>query len=225
MENETKTDQPTPKSPKKKILFLMGILIGILLGVILTMLIVNWLENRQPKEIQIINPTQSPSRTDTVVKYVIHKHESFGLTGGGYSVPDSIATDTNYQVDESENLLLDDEDQFALEQEEEENAVPTEHMIAKSFVKAIYWDNNRNVVPAPENSPEHFLLQQWETPIKNKISYHFAGNTIQVKGTSTAQFRVIHYKGGFYLVSSKHAYPIHHNSQYEKLTEAKEFPL
>lgn len=219
MENEQKTDnQPVPTT-RRKVLFWVGITVGILLGAVLTMLIVNWLDHRRPNEIQIINPTQSPAKSDTVVKYVIHRHESYLSQGGELAVSDTSKLDSIYQDEISQDYMLDDEDIRALEQEEAANAVPTERMIAKSYVKVVFWDNDKNVTSAPDNSISQIQLQQWDTPIKNKLSYFFTGNTVRIKGAAISQFRVIHYKGTYYLVSAKHSYPIHHNSQYERMAE------
>ena len=213
MENEQKTDNQPQSNNRRKALFWVGISLGILLGAVLTMLIVNWLDHRRPNEIQIINPTQNPSKSDTVVKYVIHKHESYLTQGGDLSISDTSKIDSIYQEEISQDYMLDDEDVLALEREEEESAVPTEHMISKSFVKVIFWDNDKNMTSAPENAILNIQLQQWDTPIKNKLSYRFAGNTLQVKGIAASQCRVIHYKGTYYLVTAKHSYPIHHITQ------------
>lgn len=216
MESEQKNGHPQ-QSQKRKVLFGLGILIGILFGVALTLLLVKWMDSRKPKTVNVIQSVPQTGSSDTVVKYVIHKHESYTLPSD-YPNSDTLRSDSTY-INEEESFMMDEIDELELKQEVENSAMPTERMLAKSYVAVVYWDNDRNIITTPEGHSAQIQLQQWDTPIKNKISYQYSNNCIRIKGTSISQFKVIHYKGTLYLVSAKHAYPIHRNQQYERLVE------
>lgn len=215
--------QPTP-NPKRRVLFLLGIIVGILLGVGITMLIVNHLNSLHPKEIQLVHPTEQVGKSDTVVKYIIHKHEAMYSENPAQAI-DTAAIDTLQETELSQDYMLDEDDLLALEREEDENAVPTEKLIARSFVKVTFLDNDKNPISTPDNVVANMQLQQWETPIKNKITYQFSGNTIRIKGASIAQFKVIHYKKTYYLSTAKSCYPIRRNNQFERLIESADLRL
>ncbi len=214
---------PTPSSgPKKKVLFLIGIIFGILLGALLTMFITDWLDYRRPTEVRVLTPQPSGKGADTVVKYVVHRHETAPEEQLYHAVADTARVDTAFADDSSQDLYLDED---GLADADDDEVVVTEKMIARQMLKIQYLDNNKKEIPVPENAPAEIQFQQWETPVRNKLSYQLTGNILKVKGMSAQNVKIVHYRGKLYLVRGHQAYPLTPNMPFDRLVEDYEAGL
>ncbi len=211
---------PTPSSgPKRKVLFLVGIIVGILLGALLTMFITDWLDYRHPAEVRVLPSPVGVKGADTVVKYVVHRHERV-LEEPLYNMAaDTAQVDTSYADDYSQDLYLDEDE---LADADDDGLVMAEKMIARQMMKIQYLDNNKKEIPVPENAPAEIQFQQWETPVRNKLSYQLTGNMLKVKGMSAQNVKIVHYRGKLHLVRGHQAYPLTPNTQFERLVETAE---
>lgn len=217
---------PTPSSePKKKIMFLVGIIVGIIIGIligVLTILVMNWLDSRRPTEVRVLAPSANGSGTDTVVKYVVHRHEPLDQARAYDSAADTAQVDTSFVDDASQDLYLDEDE---LADAEDEMVVMAEKMIARQMLKIQYWDNNKKEIAVPENAPAEIQFQQWETPVRNKLSYQLTGNVLKVKGMSSQNVKIVHYKGRLHIVRGHQVYPLVPNTRFERLVEDVESGL
>ena len=217
MAEDNLSDNPRP--PKRKALFFVGILIGLLLGALVAMLIVDWIDYQRPTVVKVLERSQAASK-DTVVQYVIHKHVTEENDVSDDFVPDSLMADSTFIADDSQDLMMDDDDLDEW-QDAGGNAqnVMEDRMLSKSSVKVVYLDHNKREQSVPANALAQIHVQQWSTPIKNRISYQFSGNTLKIKGMDIGDLRVVNFKGDFYAVSGKHVFLLKPNEQYGKLVE------
>lgn len=217
--------QDTPdnnsKTPKRGILFLIAIFIGLLFGAILTLLIVDIVDTRHSSQVHILplDTTANKKSSDTVVQYVIHKYEADRYHDNTLLRSDSLSSDTSYAIDETEDLTMDyDEPYLSDDYKTPENMV-SERMLDKISVKITYLDQNKAEYTPSDHSASHLQLQVWESKIKNRLSYQFDNYTLKTKGLTPEHCKIIHFKGNFYLVNNHKVYPIHHNSDFERLVE------
>lgn len=211
---------PTPSSgPKRKVLFLVGIIVGILLGALLTMFITDWLDYRHPAEVRVLTPPMDAKGADTVVKYVVHRHEMAPEEQLYHAAADTAQVDTAFADDSSQDLYLDEDE---LADADDDEVVVAEKMLARQMLKIQYLDNNKKEIFVPENAPSEIQFQQWETPVRNKLSYQLTGNILKVKGMSAQNVKIVHYKGKIHLVRGHQAYPLTPNTQFERLVESPE---
>ena len=216
--SEKKTD-----NRRRRLLFVLGGVIGLLLGALLTMLLMDWLDYKHPTVVRVMEPTPE-GKSDTVVNYVIHKYQTENATENNSLSSDTLAADsvlsdeTDYQ-----DFMLDDDDLRELQETEvaHQNIVG-ERMLKKNVQKVIYLNHNKQEIPMPNNGIAQMQIQQWETPIKNRLSYQFSGNTVKLKGLSIENVKVVCYDDDFYLVAGKRVYALKPNKQYEKLLEVSD---
>lgn len=217
------TPDSNSKAPKRGSIFLIAILMGLLLGVLITLLVMNLIGPRQTSDIHIIpmDTTATKAKTDTVVQYVIHKYEADAFPGKSIQNPDSISSDSTYAYDETEDLTMDYEEMY-LSEDRPEESVAAEELLEKISVKVVFLDPNKVECAAPANAISPIQIQIWESLIKNKLTYHFYGNILKVKGLKPEHCKVVHFKNNYYLVNNHHVYPIRQNSQFERLLETHE---
>lgn len=217
-----------PDNRHRRLLFALGGVIGLLLGAVLTMLVVDWLDYKHPTVVKVTEPT-SEGKSDTVVNYVIHKYQSENVAETASQAADTLGMDSA-MVDELDyqDFMLDDDDLRELkETEEARQNVVGERMLKKLTQKVVYLNHNKQEIPTPNNGIAQMQIQQWETPIKNRLSYQFSGNTIKLKGLSADNVKVVCYDDNYYLVAGKRVFVLKPNRQYEKLVEVSDitFPL
>lgn len=217
-----------PDNRRRRLLFALGGVIGLLLGAVLTMLVVDWLDYKHPTVVKVTEPT-SEGKSDTVVNYVIHKYQSENVAETASQAADTLGMDSA-MVDELDyqDFMLDDDDLRELkETEEARQNVVGERMLKKLTQKVVYLNHNKQEIPTPNNGIAQMQIQQWETPIKNRLSYQFSGNTIKLKGLSADNVKVVCYDDNYYLVAGKRVFVLKPNRQYEKLVEVSDitFPL
>jgi hypothetical protein len=221
--SEKKTD-----NRRRRLLFALGGVIGLLLGALLTMLVVNWLDYGHPTVVKIMEPTLE-GKSDTVVNYVIHKYQTEKASENNPLSSDTLAADSvmSDELDYQDFMLDDDELRELQETEEAHQNIVGERMLRKSVQKVIYLNHNKQEIPMPSNGIAQIQIQQWETPIKNRLSYQFSGNTVKLKGLSAENAKVVCYEDNFYLAIGKRVYALKPNKQYEKLIEVSDvvFPL
>lgn len=64
----------------------------------------------------------------------------------------------------------------------------------------------------------YFNVEQWQSFIKNKTSYHRINNTLRIKGLDISNISIYYINGNYYLESEKHLYPIVEYPSYHKLS-------
>jgi len=223
MEAQENNGKPS-KTPSKGTLFAVAALIGLLLGAVVTLLVIDITGYHHPTVVNMI-PSKNAEAThssDTVVKYVIHKYEPQVDNQVESQDLDSIPVDSLMGIEETEDLTMDYDELYMAEEQEEHDAVVADKMLAKANVKIVYLDADKQPISTPEQKPATLQVQQWTTPIRNKLSYHLSGNILKLKGVNLDNVKVYSYKNAFLLQSGSRVYAIHPNTQFEKLVESTE---
>lgn len=212
-----------PKTPSKGTWFFIAVLIGLLLGALVTLLVIDITGYHHPTVVNMIRPEDvGPSNSDTVVKYVIHKYESPARVAFDRQDLDTLASDSLTVMDETEDLTMDYEELYMAGESDEQEAVAAEKMLAKANVKVVYLDANKQPVATPDQKPATLQVQQWATPIRNKVSYQLSGNVLKIKGLNLDNIKIYSYKNGYLLQSGGRVYAIRPNTQFERLVETQD---
>lgn len=213
-----------PKAPKKSLFFFIGMGIGLMIGMVLTMIIINLVDIHRPSVVSVLNPepVQYVADTpDTVTRIVVKNKPEITDNDDEeyYAQRDTVMTDSIYAEDVSQDLMLDE-----TEIQESQNQLPPEHIVSAKLlhtntVKVLFLNENKTETTPPDKAIAEVHIQQWETPIKNKLSYFLSDNSLKIKGLNIEHLKIIHYKNCYYLVNGNHFYAIHQNKQYERLVE------
>lgn len=212
-------------TPSKGAWFAVAVLIGLLIGALVTIVVIDLTGYHNPTVVNMIRPEDvgALSNSDTVVKYVIHKYEPQDFVTIDKQDLDTLPADSVAWLDESEDLTMDyDELYMAVEQGEQQTVAP-DRMLAKCNVKVVYMDANKQPVGTPEQKPSTMQVQQWTTPIRNKLSYQLSDNVLKIKGLTLDNVKIYGYKNGYFLQSGGRVYALRPNTQFERLVESSDF--
>lgn len=202
------------KNKEKKWLFLaVGIVVGVVIccGVVV---ITEFARNKSQSITQVIKHIyHQEAGKDTVVKVVKVQVPAEKLQ----PVPtDSLLSDSsiveNQDDFEEADFSLDDEDML-----ENDDVVIEEKVLKEEKIKVKFKDLDGHDVAVPADGIAYFVVQEWNTPIKNRISYHRQRNTLQVKGLKLEKINIVSIDKSYYLVLNDKYYEIRENEDYEKL--------
>lgn len=209
-----------PNNSKRKMLFIIGLLIGLLLGGLLAMLLVDWLDYKRPTVVKVLERTAPSGTKDTVVNYVVHKYESQDEMQPQTQDSDTLMLDSTDLDEDYQDFMLDEDDirEWRVADDNPQN-VMEDKLLKKSVLKIVYLDENKRVITNPTNASAQCQVQQWSTPIKNRLSYQFSNNVLKVKGLDVDNIKIIHYDNRYYLQSGNHVYLINPNKQFDKMLE------
>ena len=221
MDTPETTQNATPNGPKRKVLFLLGIVFGLLLGAALMLLVVNWLDYRRPREVEILRAAAPEGGKDTIVNLVIHRHVNPKNQIEIIDSSDSTSLDSLLEEDATQDLYMD-ETVALMDGDNDENDVYTPKMLENYTQKVMFLDNNKKEMPALENLPAHIQIQIWNTLVKNRIMYQFSGDVLKLKGVQSQNLKVVYWKNSHYLINGKHVYEISANNHFENLMETRD---
>lgn len=205
------------KNKEKKWLFLaVGIVVGVVIccGVVV---ITELARNKSQSITQVIKHIyHQESGKDTVVKWmkVQAPKEPVLMTADSLTIDSSL-------VDEQENW---EEVDFAIEDEDvldNDDVVIVEKIIAETTVKVHFKDVEGRDVAVPADGIASFQVQQWSTPIKNRISYHRERNMLKIKGLKLDKINIVAINKSYYLVLNETYYEISENEGFDRLIPAE----
>lgn len=154
---------------------------------------------------------------EKAVKVVPKKRESD-------QVADTLQTDTLMLFAESyENEFAElDEVDFMMEEYESE-PVSEEKIVANKRIKVQYVTSD-TLDSAPQIS-EYFIVEQWSSPIQNRITYSRDNQMLKIKGMDVSKIEIYNINGEYFLLNGTRYYMLNNNSDFEKLIEVTEPPL
>jgi hypothetical protein len=193
----------------KGVLFFIGLLFGILICGILFYFDIKIFESKflPQKEKEVISIT----KTDTV--YI----ETFPIIK-----KQNIETQIKDTVEENmgANQNVEDisiyETAFSFEKDEQDE-IFTDQLLKTRTVKVKLFQKELQEVILPENFFQFFEIQQWNTPIKNKITYNRIQNMIKIKGMEINNMNVVFWNNVYYLEVMNRYYSINETERFEKL--------
>lgn len=201
------------KKEKKWLFFAIGLIVGFLISAV-AFVVFAMIQSQSRSFTKTIEHIYSRENTrDTVVKYV------------NVVSKESEPTKTN-QVPELQDTVMFEEDpldydevdfSYAEEMGTAGDVVVVDKIIAQKKLQVKFKNAEFKDASATDAALTELEVQQWNTPIKNRITYRFTGNILQVKGLDVDKMEIIYYDQHYYLCYHGNYYLLENNNAYEKL--------
>jgi len=191
----------------KGILFFIGLLLGILICAL-----IYYLDVHIPKIPVIIEKKEVVKQVDTV--YVetprkSKKQESENITDNTVNVENIIDTQPSIETTMYET-------EFSFEGEEHDDVFSDKLLYTRIVKVRIINADNQDII-TPEDFFQSFEIQQWSTPIKNKITYHRNQNMIKIKGIEIDKVSVVFINDSYFIEIGNRYFSIPETISFEKL--------
>ena len=213
------TQNPEKQNNKNKnwLFLLIGVLVGFVLSLSLYLIDKHFFPNHiyLTKTIERIMPRDKADEV-AVAKQATAQNESSNRRTE--QVADTLQGDT-LLLGDSYDSGLDDVD-FMMDDYEAE-LVSEDKIVANKRVKVHFVDAD-TLKPA---TTEYFIVEQWNSPIKNRITYYRDNTMLKIKGMDVSKIEILHVKGEYYLLNGGRYYLLNNNNAFEKLTEATAAPM
>ena len=201
------------KKERKWLYFAIGLIVGFLISAV-AFVVFAMIQNQSKSFTKTIEHIyRGENKKDTVVKYVnvVSKEPLAAVSEAQAQQADSLniaeLPETYDEVDFS--YLVDDPS--------DEEVVIMDKVLAQKTVKVRFKNADFKDIAAEEGAVSSMEVQQWNTPIKNRISYCFSGNMLQVKGLDVDKMEIVHYDQHYYLCHHGNYYLLENNNTFEKL--------
>ena len=216
MDSTQKTEKQKDKS-KNWLFLLIGVLVGFVLSLSLYLIDKHFFPEhvRLVKMIERAVPGVDAEESEGVavkpalVEAQNHKAPLAADTLRG----DTLLLGDSYDSD------LDDVD-FMMDDYEAE-LVSEDKIVANRRVKVRFAEAD-TLKPA---QTEYFLVEQWNSPIKNRITYYRDNLMLKIKGMDVSKIEIYYIKGEYYLLNGNRYYQLNNTTSFEKLTEANVVPM
>ena len=201
------------KKEKKWLYFAIGLIVGFLISA-MAFVVFAMIQSQSKSFTKTIEHIYSRENyKDTVVKYV------------NVARKESETSQTNQLAESQDTLVVDempadyDEVDFSYAEETgaTEDVVVVDKIIAQKKLQVKFKNADFKDISATEGALTEMEVQQWNTPIKNRITYRFTGNMLQIKGLDVDKIEVIHYDQHYYLCHHGNYYLLENNNTFEKL--------
>ena len=201
------------KKEKKWLYFAIGLIVGFLISAV-AFVVFAMIQSQSKSFTKTIEHIYSRENyKDTVVKYV------------NVARKESETSQTNQLAESQDTLAIDempadyDEVDFSYAEETgaTEDVVVVDKIIAQKKLQVKFKNAEFKDVAATDGALTELEVQQWNTPIKNRITYRFTGNMLQVKGLDVEKMEIIHYDQHYYLCHHGNYYLLENNNTFEKL--------
>lgn len=202
------------KKEKKWLYFAMGLIAGFAICV-LSFVIFSMIQNNTRSFTQTIEHIYKPdNEKDTVVKYVnIVRNESKSASSGDeVEQVDSLAIPLDEETYDEVDFSYADNGEAA-----NDDVVVVEKIISQKKIKVQCKDADFKDVASMEGAVDFFEVQQWNTPIKNRMTYFCSGNMLQVKGIPAEKVEIVYFDQQYYLYYGGNYYRLRNNDNFEKL--------
>ena len=201
------------KKEKKWLYFAIGLIVGFLISAV-AFVVFAMIQSQSKSFTKTIEHIYSRENSkDTVVKYV------------NVARKESETSQTNQLAESQDTLAVDempadyDEVDFSYAEETgaTEDVVVVDKIIVQKKLQVKFKNAEFKDVAATDGALTELEVQQWNTPIKNRITYRFTGNMLQVKGLDVDKMEIIHYDQHYYLCHHGNYYLLENNNTFDKL--------
>ena len=201
------------KKEKKWLYFAIGLIVGFLISAV-AFVVFAMIQSQSKSFTKTIEHIYSRENyKDTVVKYV------------NVARKESETSQTNQLAESQDTLAVDempadyDEVDFSYAEETgaTEDVVVVDKIIVQKKLQVKFKNAEFKDVAATDGALTELEVQQWNTPIKNRITYRFTGNMLQVKGLDVDKMEIIHYDQHYYLCHHGNYYLLENNNTFDKL--------
>lgn len=201
------------KKEKKWLFFAIGLIVGFLISAVafVGFAMIQSQSKSFTKTIKYIYNREQGK--DTVVKYVnvFSKEPLLSVVEEQEQATDSV------EIAEIPETYDEVDFSYVSEDQSDEDVVVTDKILAQKMVKVHFKNADFKDVTAENGAISTMEVQQWNTPIKNRISYFFTGNILQIKGLDVDKMEIVHYDQHYYLCHHGNYYLLENNNSFEKL--------
>ena len=195
------------------IVFFLGLFVGIMICVLLFYYDVKFFEANCPlcEKQEVVKHIV----TDTVfienVQKPVKQYQSFQKSD---TILETQTIKDDEIIDEEPSIY---ESEFSFEGEQED-VVMLEKLLRTKTVKVTLLYPEKQEEETSDDYFRFFEIQQWSTPIKNRITYQRDQNMVKIKGMEIDKVNVVFWKEKYYLEMDNRYYNIPENTVFEKLT-------
>jgi len=191
----------------KGILFFLGLLVGVLCCVLIyrfdkKMFDRVSLQNKKVKEVVV-------TRIDTVYVETLPKQKKPIVENKS----DGPITEANIEDGQDDEVSIYDAE-FSFERQDDE--VFSDQLLQTRTVKVKVL-NPEKQEKLPENFLQFFEIQQWSTPIKNRLTYYRNQSMLKIKGMEIDQMNIVFWNNAYFLEVRNRYYAIPETEYFEKL--------
>ncbi len=201
------------KKEKKWLFFAIGLIVGFLISAVafVGFAMIQSQSKSFTKTIKYIYNREQGK--DTVVKYVnvVSKEPLLSVVEEQEQPADSV------EIAEIPETYDEVDFSYVSEDQSDEDIVVTDKILAQKMVKVHFKNADFKDITAEDGAISTMEVQQWNTPIKNRISYLFSGNMLQIKGLDVDKMEIVHYDQHYYLCHHGNYYLLENNNSFEKL--------
>jgi len=129
----------------------------------------------------------------------------------------------NIEEEEQENEVTVYDTEFFINQDKQDT-VFSDHLLQTKIVKVKLFSYENQEVKQPDNFFQVFEIQQWSTPIKNKITYSRDNNMLRIKGMELDNVNIVFWNDVYYLEIANRYYAIPETKSFEKINLSQILP-
>ena len=201
------------KKERKWLYFAIGLIVGFLISAV-AFVVFAMIQNQSKSFTKTIEHIYcGENNKDTVVKYVnvVRKEPLAAVSEEQAQQADSL------DIAELPESYDEVDFSYVAENQSDDDVVAMDKILAQKTVKVHFKNADFKDVTAEEGAVSSLEVQQWNTPIKNRISYCFVGNTLKIKGIDIDKLEVVYYDQHYYLSHHGSYYLLENNNNFEKL--------
>ena len=202
--------------------FSIGILVGIAICISIY-LFENEYFKQEPSHSSDLVETPSVENKDSFSKKNNFKKKK-SISQDSIINTDSLLAEVDSLASAMEENLNYDYGDFSLEEDMDEEyidegTIAEEKLELKKTIKVLVKNSElKEEENIPDNIIAYMEVQQWTSPIKNKISYKRDHNILNIKGLNIDNISIYYINGNYYLENGEHLFPIKENENYSKLS-------
>jgi len=198
----------------RTITFFIGLLVGIMICV--SVFYFNSVKLKQVISHIANKEVVTQIKTDTVFVETVPKPKKQVVLD---SIDNQVFDENiDHKVTEDEVSIYDTE--FSFENDETEEVFVNQLLQTRS-VKVKLHPLEKQDTKLPDNLFQVFEIQQWSTPIKNKITYYRNQNMIKIKGMKIDNINIVYWNEKYFLEIENRYFAIPETDNFIKLTLAQ----
>jgi len=194
----------------KGISFFIGLIVGVLCCILLFYFDIKFFEAQCPTcdKKEIVTLVQ----TDTVYIETPSKPKRQNIEDK--IIESAVEKVIEDERPENENNIYESDFSF---DEAESDEVFSDKLLQTKTVKVRVLAQEKQEVKLPDNFFQFFEIQQWSTPIKNKVSYNRDKNMVKIKGMDIDNVSIVFWAEAYFLETGNRYYAIPETGLFEKL--------
>jgi hypothetical protein len=127
-----------------------------------------------------------------------------------------VFTENNIHKEQTETDDATYDSEFSFEGKEQDD-IFTDQLLQTKTIRVKSLTNEKQEIQLPDSFFQYFEIQQWSTPIKNKITYYRDQNMVKIKGIEIDKVNIVFWNDTYFLEIGNRYYTIFETQNFEKL--------